>query len=434
MRQRSLFVRLAAFFMAVVLAMAMTGCNGNKSLDGEHGTFTDGMNEASGQGNSADSNGMGRYVGTTVYEGKEFYGLTQMQTLNDGRIMLLNPFAMEKSVSTDGGSTWNIEADETLSAFMEEHYPAAAAVAKDGTVAFIGLDEREDSPGGFYSEYDYNLYICNTDDTIRQLPVELPEEDARMRNLAFDEAGNLYVYVYAAGGGSIYVIDIHEGTAEKLVQVDNSNETMMECRDNLLMYVTARTIFLYDLEKKSFVEDETLERFLEENYESGMLWVGGIYHAYAFLGEGCTIYIVDEKGLYRHTIGGSVVEQVIDGAFSPLGNPTDHIVAMTTAEENNFLAMFDNGKMIKFDYDAALPSVPTDRLIVYSLKEDDLVKQTIAACQAQAPNLYIQYQIGMSEEGITREDALKKLNTQLLSGSGPDIIMLDGMNMDTYAE
>ncbi|MDE7273446.1 MAG: ABC transporter substrate-binding protein [Lachnospiraceae bacterium] len=434
MRQRSLFVRLAAFFMAVVLAMAMTGCNGNNSLDGEHGTFTDGMNEASGQGNSADSNGMGRYVGTTVYEGKECYGLTQMQTLNDGRIMLLNPSAMEKSVSTDGGSTWNIEADETLSAFMEEHYPAAAAVAKDGTVAFIGLDEREDSPGGFYSEYDCNLYICSTDDTIRQLPVELPEEDARMRNLAFDEAGNLYVYVYAAGSGSIYVIDIHEGTAEKLVQVDNSNETMMECRDNLLMYVTARTIFLYDLEKKSFVEDETLERFLEENYESGMLWVGGNYHAYAFLGEGCTIYIVDEKGLYRHTIGGSVVEQVIDGAFSPLGNPTDHIVAMTTAEENNFLAMFDNGKMIKFVYDAALPSVPTDRLIVYSLKEDDLVKQTIAACQAQAPNLYIQYQIGMSEEGITREDALKKLNTQLLSGSGPDIIMLDGMNMDTYAE
>lgn len=434
MRRNTLFVRLAAFLTATVLIMVMTGCNAGNSLEGENGTFTDGMNAESAQGNSTDSNGMGRYVGTTVYEGKEFYSLTQMQTLQDNQIVLLNCFAMEKSVSTDGGSTWNVETNETFSVFMEEHDPAATAVAKDGTVALIARDEREDSPGGFYSEYDYNLYIFDTDDKVRQLPVELSEDDARMVDIVFDEEGNLYAYVYAAGGGGIYVLDINKGTSEKLVQVDNSNETMMACRDNLLMFVTAKTIFLYDLEKKSFVEDETLDRFLEENYKSGMLWVGGIYHAYAFLGEDRTIYIVDEQGLYRHTIGGSVVEQVIDGAFSPLGNPTDHIVAMTATDENDFLAMFDNGKMIKFVYDAALPSVPTDRLIVYSLREDDLVKQTIAACQAQAPNLYIQYQIGMNEDGITREDALKKLNTQLLSGSGPDIIMLDGMNMDTYAE
>ncbi len=96
--------------------------------------------------------------------------------------------------------------------------------------------------------------------------------------------------------------------------------------------------------------------------------------------------------------------------------------------------MFDNGKLMQFVYDAALPSVPTDRLTVYSLNEDELVKQTIAACHAQAPNLYIQYQIGMDEDGITREDALKKLNTQLLGGSGPDIIILDSMNINTYAE
>ena len=74
------------------------------------------------------------------------------------------------------------------------------------------------------------------------------------------------------------------------------------------------------------------------------------------------------------------------------------------------------------------------KITVYSLSEDDLVKQTISAYQTQYPNLFIEYQIGMDEGGITREDALKKLNTQLLSGSGPDVIMLDGINIDTYAE
>ena len=42
--------------------------------------------------------------------------------------------------------------------------------------------------------------------------------------------------------------------------------------------------------------------------------------------------------------------------------------------------------------------------------------------------MYINYEIGMDGDGVTREDALKKLNTKLLSGEGPDVIILDGMD------
>lgn len=431
MKRKSLFARLVILFATAALGMSVTGCGEKGLLGNEDGT----LNEASGQDGIIDGNGMGRYMGTTVYEGSEFYGLTQMQTLDNGQVVLLNQYnTMEKLVSEDGGSTWHVDMNDARSAFLREHEPADTAIAKDGTIAWIGRDERADSPGGFYSEYDYNLYTYDTDDMTRQIPVELSNGDSRLRRLAFDEDGTLYAYAYENDGGSIYQINLQEGSAQRLVQVVNSNEGMLACREHILMYVTAEKIFLYDLEKKSFIEDEALESFVEENYKSGLLWVGGNYHAYVFQGAGRTIYIVGEKGLYRHVIGGSMVEQVIDGAFSPLGNPSDHIVAMTINDKNEFLAMFNNGEMMQFAYNAELPSVPTDRLTVYSLNEDELVKQTIAACQAQAPNLYIQYQIGMDEDGITREDALKKLNTQLLGGSGPDIIMLDNVNMDTYAE
>lgn len=436
MKRTLLSVKLFIFVAAVMLGAFVTGCGTKGLLENEDGIQSDMMNETSGQ----DSNGVGRYIGTTVYEGSEFYDLTQIQTLEDGQIVLLNCYSMEKLVSEDGGSTWHAETDDALSVALAEHDPADTAIAKDGTIAWIGRDERADSPGGINSEYDYNLYIYETtgtddeDGAVRRIPVELPGEDSFLRRLAFDEDRTLYAYAYENGGGSIYRIDVHDGSAQRLVQVENSNEGTMACRENILMYVTGRQVFLYDLEKKCFLEDETLENFLEENFQGRMLWVGGNYHAYPFLGTGRMIYIVGEKGLYRHAIGGSAVEQVIDGAFSPLGNPSDHIIAMTANDQNEFLAMFDNGKMMQFVYDAALPSVPTDRLTVYSLNEDELVKQTIAACQAQVPNLYIQYQIGMDEDGVTREDALKKLNTQLLSGSGPDIVMLDGMNIDTYAE
>ena len=405
MKRTLLSVKLFILVVAVMLGASVTGCGTKGLLENEDGTQSDAMNEAPGQG----GNGVGRYIGTTVYEGSEFYDLTQMQTLEDGQIVLLNCYSMEKIVSEDGGSTWHAETDDALSAALAEHDPADTAIAKDGTIAWIGRDERADSPGGIHSEYDYNLYIYETtgtddeDGAVRRIPVELSGEDSFLRRLAFDEDGTLYAYAYENGGGSIYRIDVHDGSVQRLVQVENSNEGTMACRENILMYVTGRQVFLYDLEKKCFLEDETLENFLEENFQGRMLWVGGNYHAYPFLGAGHTIYIVGEKGLYRHAIGGSAVEQVIDGEFSPLGNPSDHIVAMTANDQNEFLAMFDNGNMMQFVYDAALPSVPTDRLTVYSLNEDELVKQTIAACQAQAPNLYIQYQIGMDEDGVTRD-------------------------------
>lgn len=138
--------------------------------------------------------------------------------------------------------------------------------------------------------------------------------------------------------------------------------------------------------------------------------------------------------MYRHVIGGSAVEQVIDGGLSSLGAPSHIIMAMMANDQNEFLTVYSDNKFVKFTYDASIPTVPNDKITVYSLTDDDMVRQTIAAYQTQYPDFYIEYQVGMDEGGITREDAIKKLNTQLLGGSGPDIIMLDGMNIDTYVE
>ncbi|MDE7478048.1 MAG: extracellular solute-binding protein, partial [Lachnospiraceae bacterium] len=374
-------------------------------------------------------NGMGRYVETTVFESDGFMDKVETQTLSDGEIAFLNSLSQQKIVSNDG-AVWENETNEEFSAFIDEHYPAATAIAKDGTIAVVGMDRRADSPEGFNAEYDYNLYIYNTDNTTKQISVELPDANSSLRTLAFDEQGALYAY--ASGCRNIYKVDINEDTVEKLITLEDTCD-LMQCRDNIMMCVTFEKIFLYDMEKKSFIEDEMLDSFIEENYGE-MSWTGGGYTAYAFLGADNTIYMAGDKGLYRHIIGGSAVEQVIDGGLSSLGDPTCSIMAMTMNNDNEFFVAYSNGKIVKFVYDATVPSVPNDRITVYSLSEDELVKQTISAYQTQYPDMYIEYQIGMDEGGITREDALKKLNTQLLSGSGPDVIMLDGININTYAE
>ena len=49
--------------------------------------------------------------------------------------------------------------------------------------------------------------------------------------------------------------------------------------------------------------------------------------------------------------------------------------------------------------------------------------------------VYIRYEIGMSgNDGVTSEDAIRNLNTKIMSGEGPDILLLDGLPLDSYEE
>ena len=46
--------------------------------------------------------------------------------------------------------------------------------------------------------------------------------------------------------------------------------------------------------------------------------------------------------------------------------------------------------------------------------------------------VYVRYEVGMDgEDGVTKEDAIRKLNTRILAGDGPDVIILDGLPVDS---
>lgn len=433
MRKKSMFMfkKLTALLVAAAVSVTAAGCGTKVQPDSEAGTqaaITEENPSDTSQDDMDDKNGMGRYVESTVYEG-EYWDRVDARTLDDGRMMFVNSATARRFVSADHGNTWEVEEGGALAAFTDSRYPAATAVATDGTLAIVCMELPEGAPEDSV-DYSYNLYLYHTDDTAEQIPVELPDADSHLSEVVFDSEGNLYAF--AAGCRDIYQIDINEGTADKLAEIPDSIRRM-QCDEGILMCAGGEKIYLYDLEKKSFVEDETLDSFIEETH-SDMSWTGSGYTSYPFLGKDNTVYIAGEKGLYRHVIGGSAVEQVIDGGLSSLGAPSHIIMAMTENDRNEFLTVYSDGKFVKFTYDATVPAVPNDKITVYSLTDDEMVRQTIASYQTQYPDFYIEYQIGMDEGGITREDALKKLNTQLLGGDGPDVIMLDGMNIDTYAQ
>lgn len=75
-----------------------------------------------------------------------------------------------------------------------------------------------------------------------------------------------------------------------------------------------------------------------------------------------------------------------------------------------------------------------DRLRIYSLK-DGSMRQAASLFQEKCPELEVTFEVGYTgEDGVTLSDAIRNLNTELMAGEGPDILIMDGLPADSYIE
>ena len=75
-----------------------------------------------------------------------------------------------------------------------------------------------------------------------------------------------------------------------------------------------------------------------------------------------------------------------------------------------------------------------NELRIYMLNDSQNVRDAIACYGAVKPDVEINIEVGVPDYDTTVSDALKKLNTRLLSGNGPDIIVMDDVKAESYIE
>lgn len=74
------------------------------------------------------------------------------------------------------------------------------------------------------------------------------------------------------------------------------------------------------------------------------------------------------------------------------------------------------------------------KLTIYMLNDNQNVRDAIACYAAAAPDVEINIEVGVPDYDTPVSDALKKLNTRLLSGNGPDIILMDDIQSESYMQ
>jgi hypothetical protein len=156
---------------------------------------------------------------------------------------------------------------------------------------------------------------------------------------------------------------------------------------------------------------------------------------FAFAPDG-SLLLCDATGVYRHSAGGSLWERIIDGSVTSLGLPSFYTSGLYVGKNGvNTIYVYGGGELLEYAYDASASSAASETLEIFSLYENATVRQAVVAFNRMQSDVTVDYTVAMNQStGGTIQDYIKALNTELLAGKGPDVIILDGMPIDSYIE
>ncbi len=415
---------------AVMLCLCLFLAAGCGRADSEKGA----KDEESRQG----TGGMGRYMEDIHAFPEEINRNGGLNMLADGSMTIIS-FNGGLYRSEDQGESWQQE-DTPWFPMMQGVYAISAVMAPDGTVAVTCSGEMPqaardifpgDKPEG--QEGNYCIFAL-PDGEIKVVDFGFTQEDGScISTFCFKDDGRLF-----AGdmNGRIYEVDMEHESLRELFVMNREVGYIDFCGD-MLMAVDSEKVYLYDLEKgEPGAQDTVMDEFIGKYLSDGTVrYTGGGYPLAVFGGEDGIVYIACVEGLYRHALGGSAMEQIIDGALSTFGDDGS-IYAAKALEGQEFLVQFNPaGGLVRYHFDESIRSMPEKEIRIYSLEENGSVRQAVTSFKKAHTDMYVRYETGTgSESGVTVEDAVKQLNTRILSGEGPDVIILDGLPVESYME
>lgn len=489
MKHRTL-KRMMGFLLAAVLVLGvLAGCSGASGSGGGNGEG----NGENGQGENPQAAGeqsMGRFLEDELDMGVEFGNIYDMKKQEDGSLRIVGTNADDNSKcvweSKDAGKTWEKAYDFPKELQNEEEgYIDYASLSSDGQLV-CGFNRIAD--GGVKAE----LYLLDKQGNASLIPFELPEGkggNAQSQSFAVNvgvpeggresedseepedsgksedaaesedseepedsaesegsgEISNLIMDIRFLGSdqvlakdmeGTVYQINIADGTVKHTYEFDATTETYQTfLAGTILIAQNSSQVLLYDTqtgEQKS--SEEALNKAGAQN---------GFFNAVDTMDAGESVYCLSSGGLYHYKFGGSVMEQLIDGSMNSLGAPGFYPIALTMIDEQNLLVAANDSNsdsalglvVLKYTYSADTPAKPDKELKVYSLNDNREIRQSISRFQKEHTDVYVNYQTALSEEnGVTVSDALKTLTTEIMAGNGPDVLLLDGMPVETYIE
>lgn len=203
-------------------------------------------------------------------------------------------------------------------------------------------------------------------------------------------------------------------------------------------------IYVYNTDS---MEMENEIRFADQN--------GGVPQL--FMKDETSVFLAGNAGLKELRMDSNEERLIIDGSQTMFSYGGYFPLWLEKTSEEEYHVLFadrdqTNARLMKYSKIAAGEDNQTDiinqkegnepggtgqgnQLVIYSLQDNELIRSAINNFIVKYPSIDISYEVARSENGaVTDSDLIRALNARIEAGNGPDILVLDGMPMDSYIE
>ncbi|WRS28828.1 extracellular solute-binding protein [Oscillospiraceae bacterium MB08-C2-2] len=390
---------------------------------------------------------MGRYMEEELELPQGIGYVQSFRQLENGKLRLIGNRTADNMIgpwdvweSADYGKTWN-----TVELPWISQLDNAVVVAADFT-----------SGGDLYLQAITNARavmeqeLARADEKAESQPVEpvysfLHGDAASLTEMGYEptftEEGIQPRQLRLASNGDLLVDDhfsIHQASlADGKLKYTYDGLEDREYKGDFLTYGNTLAISLHNQLK---LYDLSTGELLEElPYEGATSEQSGKGRALTWSGEEGAFYYVDSTGLYRMLLDGAVTERLIEGDLVSFSMPSVIPSALIKNQDGSFTVFCrqreEGFRLLRYTFDATIPRLPSTQLSVYSLEDNQTIRQAMGVFQLANPDVRVDYQVGITgSDGITPADALRSLSTQILAGKGPDVLVLDGIPVESYVK
>lgn len=333
--------------------------------------------------------------------------------------------------SSDQGENWERADAET--ALVPEECPAAA-ISGEGAMAFASKD---------------GSVLIRTSDGAQNKIENIFAEGPMCCALDFADEGMLLAL---DTDSNIRIVDLTGGTVTGTIPAEGEYHYLAAPVDGEIVTLTGEGAKYYDSKGEMLEGNEVVSHLLSQDLADFNSHKKGILEPDP---EGNGFFYACRRGLYHYASGGSITEQLIEGTSNSMGDDACEFYRMAVLSDRTFLLAYRKdrdgsaGMVLKKYAIAGSGSDAQDNgshldgwtaamegeLTVYTLNRNILLEEEINAVNRKHPDCVVSVETGLSgEAGLTADDAVKTLNTEILAGTGPDILILDGMAVEQYCE
>lgn len=410
---------ISAIVLAALALAALSGCTKTRNTpsDGEAGI------KNTGTASTGGASAKGRYIEEDMElpfkDGERALSLTRTK---DGRPVLFASFGDTRIKRyeyndqqwSETGLDWfgRLYPDNTVG-------PMEVQETADGVQYVLGMDEEGQT------------HIARGDESGsgEELPISYLTQQGELgypiiTGLIVDNTGNYWLqnpYEQKA-------VVISGETQEVLEEINTIMSFSMMQR---LMYQGNGAIALH-------TEENEYEIYSEKQEQQGSFSVKADDQTW-MCSDGEHWYLISEEGITRLTVGNDTQEVIMDGSMGAMGSSVNIPAGAVCGNENDFYILYDQEKagtnsLKHYVYDPEALAVPGQTLRVFGLTDSDTVREAAVGFQKNHPDVKVEFTTSGKQAGEVTSDDIRTLNTELLSGNGADVLLLDGLPVNAYIE